>query len=260
MLCRNRYPWHDSRFSYNPAIHRTKQALFHSAVVQDLATNPIPPPHEELTKYFEPPKKVLKRARDAIEECQRVFKVKEGRSLQYLQFRVYQLTTCTVPKKVARQRKDGHVQARDDDDEPLLLDRPPRRTQTQSQSHATQSTSTLVEKPTADGSDTEDEEEEILQTPAKKPRSNQPLPTPARSSSPEVAIDPGRAPGRIIGSTYPLKDFLKNISQGDVVTKAVEDLGEVIKEIALKPFASRRHAELVGCMKTLRDTSLKVGH
>ncbi|KAF7986188.1 hypothetical protein HWV62_38598 [Athelia sp. TMB] len=234
----NRYPWHDSRFSYNPAIHRTKQALFHSAVVQDLTTNPIPPPHEELTKYFEPPKKVLKRARDAIEECQRVFKVKE------------------VPKKVARQRKDGHVQAaRDDDDEPLLLDRPPRRTQTQS--HATQSTSTLVEKPVADSSDTEDDEEETPHTPAKKPKNNQPLPTPARSTSPEVVIDPGRAPGRIIGSTYPLKDFLKNISQGDVVTKAVEDLGEVIKEIALKPFASRRHAELLNCMKTLRDTSLK---
>lgn len=89
MLCRNRYPWHDSRFSYNPAIHRTKQALFHSAVVQDLTTNPIPPPHAELTKYFEPPKKVLKRARDAIEECQRVFKVKEGKTLHYFQSLIY---------------------------------------------------------------------------------------------------------------------------------------------------------------------------
>lgn len=77
-LCSNRYPWFDTRFSYNPAIHRTKQALFHSAVVQDLASNPPPPPHPELLKYFEPPKKVLKRARDALEECKAVFKVKEG--------------------------------------------------------------------------------------------------------------------------------------------------------------------------------------
>lgn len=75
---RNRYPWYDTRLSYNPAIHRTKQALFHSAVVQDLATNPLPPPHPELLKYFDPPKKVLKRARDALQECKEEFKVKEG--------------------------------------------------------------------------------------------------------------------------------------------------------------------------------------
>jgi len=55
-----------------------KQALFHSAVVQDLASNPLPPPHPELLKYFDPPKKVLKRARDALEGCKTSFKVKQG--------------------------------------------------------------------------------------------------------------------------------------------------------------------------------------
>lgn len=85
---------------------------------------------------------------------------------------------------------------------------------------------------------------------------NVPLPTPARSISP--VIDPGRAPGRIIGSTYPLADFKKNLVQGDVVTKAVEDLGVVITEIVMRPFSSRRSEELLECMTALRDTSLKV--
>ena len=70
--------WFDPRVSFNPAIHRTKQALFHAAVVPDLATHPLPAPHPELTKYFEPPKQVLKKSRKVLEECMEVFKVKEG--------------------------------------------------------------------------------------------------------------------------------------------------------------------------------------
>jgi ATP-dependent DNA helicase 2 subunit 2 len=228
----NRYPWYDTRLSYNPAIHRTKQALFHSAVVQDLASNPLPPPHPELLKYFEPPKKVLKRARDALEECKASFKVKQ------------------VPKKVARQRKDGHVRARDDDDEMLLLDaKPPRRTASQIQAQTTPS-----KKPITADSDTDDSDSD--QPPGDEQKKNgQALPTPARSMSPPA--DPGRAPGRIIGTTYPLNDFQKNISQGDVVSKAVEDLGFVIKEIVMKPFSSRRHDELLECMTAFRDIALK---
>lgn len=75
-----RQPWFDTRLSYNPAVHRTKQALFHAAIVSDLTTNPLPPPHPELVKYFDPPRKVLKRAQDAIETCKKSFKVKQGAS------------------------------------------------------------------------------------------------------------------------------------------------------------------------------------
>lgn len=75
---RNRQPWFDTRLSYNPAVHRVKQAMFHCAVVTDIATNPLPPPHPELLKYFDPPKRVLKYAKDAIAECQATFKVRQG--------------------------------------------------------------------------------------------------------------------------------------------------------------------------------------
>jgi len=72
-------------------------------------------------------------------------------------------------------------------------------------------------------------------------------------------IDPGRATGRIIGNTYPLADFQKNMAQGDVVSKAVEDLGVVITEIVMRPFSSRRTGEMLGCMKVFREVALKVG-
>lgn len=142
---------------------------------------------------------------------------------------------------MTRKAKAGHVHANDDDDEDFLLDKPPARTQSP------------TKKPAAAGSDTEDSDDDMLGQPSKKDGA---LPTPARSLSPTV--DPGRAPGRIIGTTYPLEDFKKNISQGDLVSKAVEDLGAVIKKIVLKPFASRRRRELLDCMRTLRDTCLTV--
>jgi len=115
-------------------------------------------------------------------------------------------------------------------------------------------------KAPAEESETEDEDEEELLFNKKKhtppPKKGVPLPTPARSVSPRV--DPGRAPGRIVGNTYPLKDFQKNISQGDVVTKAVEDLAAVIAEVLMKPFASRRTQEMLECMEVLRKTCLEV--
>jgi len=55
-----------------------KQALFHSAIIDDLAGDPLLPPHPELTKYFEPPKKVLKRAKEAADACTTAFAVKKG--------------------------------------------------------------------------------------------------------------------------------------------------------------------------------------
>ena len=75
---RNRSPWFDTRLSYNPAIHRTKQALFHGAIIEDVVAEPLPPPHPELTKYFEPPKRALKRAGEAIDQCSTAFGIKKG--------------------------------------------------------------------------------------------------------------------------------------------------------------------------------------
>ncbi|KDR84736.1 hypothetical protein GALMADRAFT_233050 [Galerina marginata CBS 339.88] len=240
----NRLPWFETTQSYNPAIHRVKQAMFHCAVAKDIVTNPLPPPHPDLLKYFDPPKRAVKRARDAVEECKTTFKVKE------------------VPKRVAKARKDGHSHAQDEDDNILLLDRKRPTERTQSQMSIGGSTSPTKAKAlaNAEDSETEDEDEEELLLEKRKPNpphrgNGVPLPTPARSVSP--GIDPGRAPGRIVGNTYPLKDFQKNIAQGDVVTKAVEDLSAVIAEVVMRPFASRRADEMLECMTVLRKTCLE---
>lgn len=173
-----------------------------------------------------------------------------------------------MPKRVAKARKDGHVHARDDDGDMLLLDvKPPTRTQSSSQSQINVTASPAgkgkAKAAEPDGSETEDDSDEDLlaakpkpSTPAPKKNGHNPLPTPARSLSPE--LDPARAPGRIIGATRPLNDFKTNIARGDMVSKAVEDLGVVITEIVMRPFANRRNAELMECLETLRDTCLKV--
>ncbi|KAL4254498.1 ATP-dependent DNA helicase II subunit 2 [Abortiporus biennis] len=257
-----RRPWYDTRLSYNPAIHRMKQAQFHAAVVPDLNTNPLPPPHPELLKYFNTPRRVLKHAKNAIEECKTVFDVKE------------------VPKRVTRARKEEHVRA--EDDEMLLLDQlGPRPAQTQkparTQTQLTKSSSESAMKVDEDDSATEPEEEDEPMLLDQQPPASTKLsrkvtppasppqlpPTPSQSQSPEPRsssppmINAGIAPGRIIGSAFPLEDFKKNIASGDLVTKAVQDLGAVIREIVMAPFSDRRYAEMIKCMKELRKVALE---
>lgn len=55
-----------------------KQALFHAAIVTDLRENPLPPPHPEVVKYFEPPRRVIKRSAEAVEACKEAFEIKTG--------------------------------------------------------------------------------------------------------------------------------------------------------------------------------------
>lgn len=201
-----------------------------------------------------------------------------------------------MPKRAPRARKDEHVHADDADDEPLLLDQPPRppsKSQARSQARATQDRSRSQAGPSrlqsqsqsnggiqrlqlskndqdSDGSVTEsesDDDAELLLNRkstvpaaslshskgkpegAKRPRKN--LPTP----SPEA--DDRLEPGRIVGTTAPLKDFRKNISRGDMVSKAVEDLGWAVREIVMKPFAKRRFSEMMECLGELREVCLQ---
>ena len=166
-----------------------------------------------------------------------------------------------MPKRIAKARKDGHVHAQDEDDNLLLLDRKkPSEKSFILVAEASSSSSKVKTIVNAEDSETEDDDEDLLlnkpSTPLPPHKNAALLPTPARSLSPQV--DPGRAPNRIVGTTYPLKDFTKNIAQGHIVTKAIEDLSAVITEIVMRPFASRRKSELLECMTVLRKTSLEV--
>lgn len=108
-VLRDRLPWFDLRYSYNPAVHRLKQSLFHAAVVTDLRTNPVPPPHPEVTKYLDPPRRVLKHANDAIEDCKKKFKVKAGECRHCFPIRkcLSRLRCCASPEesRAAEERR-----------------------------------------------------------------------------------------------------------------------------------------------------------
>jgi ATP-dependent DNA helicase 2 subunit 2 len=166
--------------------------------------------------------------------------------------------------KATRRRKNDHVLAKDADDEMMLLDSAPVPDRPSNRSHAQSSPTSSREKqrpPTKNGgSETEDESDHPLlgETTARGPDStnSSALPTPNRSASPGLEIDV-REEGRIIGFSYPLDDWRKNIAQGDVVSKAVEDMGYVIRGIVSRPFAERRHWEMIGCMRDMRETCLR---
>ena len=173
-----------------------------------------------------------------------------------------------------------------DDDALLLLDRAPKlaRQATQSQrafapAPATaRATRIALKKNDVDsGSETEsdDDDAELLLGRARR-ELPLPLPTPepeptpklAPKSEPETEPEPeqdaesdaetdyGREPGRIVGTLTPLRDFRRNLARGDVVSKAVEDMGWAVREVVLRPFAARRRAEVLECMAALREACL----
>lgn len=165
--------------------------------------------------------------------------------------------------KATRRRKNDHVFAKDADDEMLLLDSAPVPDRQPNGPHAQSPHASSPEKQQRlakkSESETEDEDDHLLlrEVAARGPDStnSSALPTPNGSASPDLGIDECEE-GRIIGFSYPLKDWRKNIAEGDVVSKAVEDMSYVIREIVSQPFAERRHGEMIECMREMRETCL----
>lgn len=72
------YPWLDITSSFNPAIHRIKEAIYHLATTTNLDTDPVPPPHHELLRYFNPPSELVENEEinGTIQRLKRVLDVK----------------------------------------------------------------------------------------------------------------------------------------------------------------------------------------
>ncbi|KAJ1310918.1 hypothetical protein OPQ81_009430 [Rhizoctonia solani] len=227
-----RTEWFDLTQSFNPAVHRIKQALFHGAVVPDLKAEPVPSPHPEVTKYMESPKRVLRRSKPALEECVRLFNVKE------------------VPPKVPKKKEQKAIPVATDnidvDIDDILGPAVARSTPAPAQAQP-------VSKWTA----------EPEKWASRKPDQTLPSPTPSFAELPSAfhstpKPDAKPKPGRIIGNSRPLADFKKNIeAQGDLVSKAVEDMCAIIPEIVDASFSTQRYAEALECMQALREVALK---
>jgi len=73
-----------------------------------------------------------------------------------------------------------------------------------------------------------------------------------------MIVGEGARDNRIIGNLHPLYDFEQNTARGDIITKAVADMGEVIPEIVAESFSTQRFDEALDCMRAMRKTALEV--
>ncbi|KAG8856720.1 ATP-dependent DNA helicase II subunit 2 [Serendipita sp. 411] len=245
----NRFPWFDNLYSYNPALHRVKQALFHAAVSRSLATQPLPPPHPELMKYFEQPKKVMKRSKESLERCKKVFKIKHA------------------PEK-ATVRKET-VLVEDREDEPLLIGPAPVMQKRTPPLIGVSGSATPERKSGRSyGGITEDDEEFVRITAADAPSSPEKIKgSPSKyevdlstlsSQSKVVTQQEDIKPDIVVGKTSPLEDFRTALADGDIVSEAVSQMADVIKELVTgSQFPNRRKAEILEAMAALRETCLK---
>lgn len=219
--------------------------LFHAAIVPNLVDHPVPPPHPDLTKYFYVPPKLIKKSGQVLDVCRRVFNISQ------------------VPKKAVKRKAEMHVAAIEDDDL-ILAPSKKLRQQSPAKDEGTKNNfDCFINDKRADASETESEADNVTQADALEsvvePRSSAAIKPDISSAklNEEMDIDHAIPEGRIIGTTYPLEDFKSNLSSGDIVTKAVEDLAFIIQEIALQSFAERRQEELIDCLQEMRSVCLR---
>lgn len=70
-------PWLEPVNSFNPVIHRIKEAVFHASLVEDLKKDPVPPPHPELTKFFNTPEPIGEQVADVTERLKSALDIKK---------------------------------------------------------------------------------------------------------------------------------------------------------------------------------------
>ena len=173
-----------------------KQALFHGAIVEDLVADPLAPPHPELTKYLEPPKKVLKRANEAVDQCKTAFAITKG--LIWINSGKSISPLCLQSQRESHDHAKRSHARQNDDDETLLLDRvaPSTRSQPEaSKSRPQPQTSAPAAKrpiPTkgGDDSETEPESDDDVWVPSSKKGAKLPTPSPEL----DIVTDPQRPP------------------------------------------------------------------
>ncbi|WWD01563.1 hypothetical protein V866_008508 [Kwoniella sp. B9012] len=213
--------WFEPEKSYNPVIHRIKEAIFHASLTADLDANPLGPPHPELTKYFNTPSEVVERSEDLTKRLKDALDIKK----------VPPRTRKKVQKEGLRE-DEGYI----DIDE--LFDETTASSQIKAES-SSQATKHKVERPPTKKVKDEprfiesDEEVEPLNIKA-KPKS-----------------------GRLISNENPLDDFKRLIEgEGDVFRKAIRDLGVVVEENIQSSFSYQNYPLALDCLREMRSTAL----
>ncbi|TYJ53339.1 hypothetical protein B9479_006054 [Cryptococcus floricola] len=63
-------------------------------------------------------------------------------------------------------------------------------------------------------------------------------------------------PGRIISNESPIADFRRVIKEGDVFRKAIQDMGEVVRENVAASFSRQAFPVAIECLALMRETAL----
>ncbi|KAL1411229.1 ATP-dependent DNA helicase yku80 [Vanrija albida] len=216
-------PWFDPALSYNPVIHRTKEAIFHASLTPDLEADPLPPPHPDLVKYFHTPPEV----------AQRVEKVTE------------RLKEALDIKKVApRVRKRANAEGLRDDEGYIDIDDLFDDEPTDTKPAEPKIELTTPTKPKVEPSSQADAKSSIADDP------DFIAPLPAKTK-------PKPKSGRLVSNERPLEDFQALVQgEGDVFRKAIQDLGVVVRENVAASFSRQAFPLALKCLEEARSTAL----
>ncbi|WWD15786.1 hypothetical protein CI109_100210 [Kwoniella shandongensis] len=225
--------WFNTRDSYNPVIHRIKEAIFHASLTQDLDADPLGPPHPELTKYFHTPKEIGEKVEDISQRLKDALDLKK----------VPPKTRKKVTKEGLRE-DEGFI----DIDELFADDanEQPSKGESSTPRKGVKAEPFSPAKPSqAKPRFIEDEDDE--ESPAtRQPTSSQQKSTPSKPK-----------PGRLVSNAAPLEDFHRLIDEeGDVFRKAIQDLGAVVKENVEVSFSKQAFPLAIECLKAMRETAL----
>lgn len=186
-------PWLDPQACFNPAIHRIKEAVYHLATTSDLNTDPVPPPHAELTKFLEPPSELAQKTESTVAKLKRSLDIK-----------------LAPPKKKRVDRKAAQTVEGDDED-----------------------------------IDIDAFFEAKKDTPAAGAASS------SKKSKPKS--------GRVISNESPLDDFREITSGGgEIVSKAMQDLGEIVLENLATSFSRSGFPLALECLQEYRQQAMEL--
>ncbi|WWC61275.1 uncharacterized protein I303_103856 [Kwoniella dejecticola CBS 10117] len=229
--------WFDPQKSYNPVIHRIKEAIFHASLTSDLDADPLGPPHPELTKYFNAPSDIAEQVTDVTRRLKEALDIKK----------VAPKTRKKIQKEGLRE-DEGYI----DIDE--LFDESGTQVKAES-STAAKSDKPKIERPSPiKGTDNPrfiESDDEDMQSPA---------PTNTRSAQEPGISNKGKPKpkaGRLISNETPLEDFKRLIEgEGDIFRKALQDLGAVVEENIQSSFSYQNYPTAIECLKEMRATAL----
>ena len=222
--------------SYNPVIHRIKEAIFHASLTQDLDADPLGPPHPELVKFFHTPEEVG----DEVEEITRQLKE--------------QLKIKKVPPKV-RRRKAEKEELRPDEGKWVL----------DSVNMIVANEGSIDIDELFDGDDADKgkaKAEPSIPGKTVKNEDRSPITSKGSAETDVLPPPPTKSPakpkrGRLVSNEQPLEDFNRLVEgEGDVFRKAIQDLGAVVKENVQASFSRQAFPLAIECLKAMRSTAL----